>query len=193
MLFTVGLHGTPHGIASSPPHGSPIAPSAAKHDSRFTDKNICVCVILFTATAVIFLFVSHTLKYLIDIQLLRAGFQSQARSNLKRQLVHQRLALCLRIEAQWQASPPFAISDISRSVPSQCVWHIWLQWLSLAKKRPNTISMNYHLHDYRRASKQRQRPTNGFSNCSIQSLYTSAKAMQNKGINIKSQTAPPPS
>ena len=57
--------------------------------SRFTDKNICVCVILFIVIAVTFLFVSHTLKYLIDIQLLRAGFQSQATSNLKRQLVHQ--------------------------------------------------------------------------------------------------------
>ena len=86
-----------------------------------------------------------------------------------------------------------AISDISKSVSSRSVWHIWLQWLSLAKKQSNTIPMNYHSHDYRRASKQRQRPTNGFSNCSIQSLYTSANIMQNKGINIKNQTAPPPS
>ena len=72
LLFTVGPHGTPHGMAFGLPD--------KKHDARLPDKNCRVCVLMFTGSAVLLMFfVSFILKYLIDISLLRGGLQFQVR------------------------------------------------------------------------------------------------------------------
>ena len=135
LLFTVGPHGTPDGMAFGLPD--------KKHDARLPDKNCRVCVLMFTGSAVLLMFfVSFILKYLIDISLLRGGLQFQVRYAWL--LVHQWQGVRLPIDARTaytrQASPTYCYFSILQNVfPSQCVWHVWLRWLTLATKRSNTI------------------------------------------------------
>ena len=52
LLFTVGPHGTLHGMAFGLPD--------KKHDARLPDKNCRVCVLMFTGSAVLFMCLYRT-------------------------------------------------------------------------------------------------------------------------------------
>jgi len=105
LLFTVGPHGTPHGMAFGLPD--------KKHDARLPDKNCRVCVLMFTGSAVLFMCLYRTFWNISSISRFW-GVVCSSRSDTRGSLYVSGLEFARQLMPEWHTNgkplPPIAIS-----------------------------------------------------------------------------------